>query len=52
VVVTVAMPVIMSVYLGVAEAARDLACREALKKRHDSHVPYLVGEMENALVTA
>jgi alkylation response protein AidB-like acyl-CoA dehydrogenase len=52
VVVTVAMPLIMSVYVGVAEAARDLACREALKKRHDPHVPYLVGEMENTLVTA
>ena len=50
--VTVAMPLIMSVYVGVAEAARDLACREALKKRHDPHVPYLVGEMENTLVTA
>jgi alkylation response protein AidB-like acyl-CoA dehydrogenase len=23
-----------------------------LKKRHDPHVPYLVGEMENTLVTA
>jgi alkylation response protein AidB-like acyl-CoA dehydrogenase len=52
VVVTVATPLIMSVYVGVAEAARDLACREALKKRHDPHVPYLVGEMENTLVTA
>ena len=52
VVVTVALPLIMSVYAGVAEAARDLACREALKKRHDPHVPYLVGEMENTLVTA
>jgi alkylation response protein AidB-like acyl-CoA dehydrogenase len=50
--VTVAMPLIMSVYVGVAEAARDLACREALKKRHDTHVPYLIGEMENTLVTA
>jgi alkylation response protein AidB-like acyl-CoA dehydrogenase len=50
--VTVAMPLIMSAYVGVAEAARDLACREALKKRHDPHVPYLVGEMENTLVTA
>jgi alkylation response protein AidB-like acyl-CoA dehydrogenase len=52
VVVTVANPLIMSVYVGVAEAARDLACREALKKRHDPHVPYLVGEMENTLATA
>ena len=35
-----------------AETAHDLACREALQKRHDLHVPYLIGEMENALATA
>lgn len=52
VVFTVAMPLIMAVYVGVAEAAYDLACREAVKKRHDPHVPYLVGEMENTLVSA
>ena len=52
VVLAVAMPLIMSVYVGVAESARELACRVAMKKRHDPHLPYLIGEMENALVTA
>jgi alkylation response protein AidB-like acyl-CoA dehydrogenase len=47
----VALPVIMSVYLGVAEAARDRALELVAKKREDPDVWYLVGEMENALVT-
>jgi alkylation response protein AidB-like acyl-CoA dehydrogenase len=47
----VAAPVIMSVYLGVAEAARDLALQKIAKKRDDPDVWQLVGEMENALVT-
>ena len=51
VVVAVAMPLIMSVYLGVAEAARDLALGELGRKREDPDVWYLVGELENALVT-
>jgi alkylation response protein AidB-like acyl-CoA dehydrogenase len=50
VVVAVAAPVIMAVYLGVAEAARDLALQKVAKKRDDPDVWYLVGEMENALV--
>ena len=45
------MPVIMSVYLGVAEAARDLVLQKSAKKRDDPDVWQLVGEMENALVT-
>jgi alkylation response protein AidB-like acyl-CoA dehydrogenase len=52
VVVAVAMPLIMSVYVGIAEAAHDLALRQVEKKRADLHTPYLVGEMENALVTS
>jgi alkylation response protein AidB-like acyl-CoA dehydrogenase len=52
VVATVAMPLVMSVYLGVAEAATDLALREANRKREDPHVQTLVGKMDNALVTA
>jgi alkylation response protein AidB-like acyl-CoA dehydrogenase len=47
----VAVPVIMSAYLGVAEAARDLALQKIAKKRDDPDVWQLVGEMENALVT-
>jgi alkylation response protein AidB-like acyl-CoA dehydrogenase len=49
VVTAVALPVVMSVYLGVAEAARDLALQQVAKKRDDPTVWYLVGEMENAL---
>lgn len=52
VVVTVAMPLIMAVYVGIAEAAAALARQEASKKSQDASLPYLVGEMENALVTA
>jgi alkylation response protein AidB-like acyl-CoA dehydrogenase len=51
VVATVALPLIQSVYLGVAEAARELALQQVAKKRDDPDVWYLVGEMENALVT-
>jgi alkylation response protein AidB-like acyl-CoA dehydrogenase len=52
VIVLVALPLIYSVYVGVAEAARDLAVRAATKKRDDEHVPYLVGEMESELAAA
>jgi alkylation response protein AidB-like acyl-CoA dehydrogenase len=51
VIAAVAAPLIMSVYLGVAEAARDLALERVAKKREDPEVWYLVGEMENALVS-
>jgi alkylation response protein AidB-like acyl-CoA dehydrogenase len=48
----IAPPAIMSVYLGIGEAARDLAVEKATKKREDPEVCYLIGEIENALVTA
>jgi alkylation response protein AidB-like acyl-CoA dehydrogenase len=48
----IAFPLIYSVYLGVAEAARDLAVREAGRRRHDPVVQMLVGEMEDELLTA
>jgi alkylation response protein AidB-like acyl-CoA dehydrogenase len=51
VVVAVALPLVMSVYVGVAEAARDLALKQVSRKREDPDVWYMVGEMENALVT-
>jgi alkylation response protein AidB-like acyl-CoA dehydrogenase len=47
----IAGPLIMSVYLGLAEAARDLALRQVAPRREDSEVWALVGELENALVT-
>jgi alkylation response protein AidB-like acyl-CoA dehydrogenase len=51
VIAAVALPIVLSVYLGVAEAARDLALHQVAKKRDDLDVWSLVGEMENALVT-
>jgi acyl-CoA dehydrogenase len=52
VVAAVALPLIMSVYIGVAEAAYDLALTQVARKREDPHLPYLLGEMTNALTTA
>jgi acyl-CoA dehydrogenase len=50
--VLLALPIIYSVYVGVAEAARDLAVREAAKKRQDPDVVLLVGEMDTELASA
>lgn len=52
VVTSVAMPYIMSVYLGVAEAAAAITREKVQFKRHDPHLPYLLGEMETLLTTA
>lgn len=48
----VALPLIYAVYLGIAEAARDLALTAAAKKKSDEATAYLVGEMENELIVA
>ena len=48
----IAFPLVYSVYVGVAEGARELALREAAKKAKDPSVQALVGEMENELATA
>jgi acyl-CoA dehydrogenase len=47
----IAFPLIYSVYLGVAEAAREIAVREAGRRRQDQAVQTLVGEMENELAS-
>jgi len=47
----IAWPMIMSVYVEVAEAARDLAVQSAQRKLDDSDIWYLMGELDNALVT-
>ena len=49
VIITVALPIIMAVYLGVAESAARIARK--LVKPHDPEAPTLLGEMENRLVT-
>jgi alkylation response protein AidB-like acyl-CoA dehydrogenase len=41
-----------SAYVGVAEGARAKALTVARKRADDGHLPYLVGEMENAFATA
>jgi alkylation response protein AidB-like acyl-CoA dehydrogenase len=51
----IALPLIYSVYVGVAEGARDIAIAAAKKKGKapdDPHLPFLVGEMENELAVA
>lgn len=52
IVLTVAMPLIMSAYLGAAEAACAIARKRAAARPGDPVMPYLIGEMENLLTTA
>jgi acyl-CoA dehydrogenase len=47
-----AIPLIYSVYLGIAEAARDIAIACRRTRRDGESVAQLVGEMENELATA
>ena len=49
VVSVVAWPLVLSAYLGVAEAARDIALQQAAKRKHDVTVQSLVGEMDTEL---
>lgn len=49
-VLPVALPLIMSVYLGIAEIAAKRA-KERCKSSNDPVTPYILGEMENALTT-
>ena len=49
VILTVAMPLIMSVYAGVAEAAAAIGKELANKRQGDPTVPYLLGELTNQL---
>jgi len=51
-ILNVAMPLIMSAYMGVADQAAALARKFAHGKEYDGQLPYLLGEMENALTTA
>jgi alkylation response protein AidB-like acyl-CoA dehydrogenase len=52
IVAMVALPVFNSVYVGVAEAARDLAIEAARKRRDDRIVQAHAGEMENELTSS
>lgn len=52
IILTVAMPLILSVYAGVAEAAAQKGRELAKKRHHDASTPYLLGELENCLTAA
>jgi len=47
-----ALPIIYSAYLGVAEAAREIALGLAARRKKDPMVAATAGEMENQIVTA
>ncbi|OWY65238.1 acyl-CoA dehydrogenase [cyanobacterium TDX16] len=48
----VAIPLIYSVYVGVAEAVRDRAIQLAMKRHTDEHLCYMVGGLDNELTAA
>lgn len=48
----VAIPLVYSVYVGVAEAARDRAIQIARKRFVDEHLCYMVGGLDNELISA
>jgi acyl-CoA dehydrogenase len=52
VILTVALPLVLSTYLGVAQAAAAIARERARQRPADPVLPVLVGEMENLLATA
>ena len=53
VVLTVAMPLIMSAYVGIAEKAMEIALSIGKKyQRNQQHLPYIIGKMNNTLISA
>ena len=52
IVAATALPAIYSVYVGVAEAARNVAIREAARRRDDPAVQEMVGAMDTELAAA
>lgn len=52
IIATIALPLIYSVYVGVAENARSLAVELAKKRRNDHHITSLVGQMDTELCGA
>ena len=52
VILTVAMPLILSAYLGVAESAVKIATGQAQKRENDPTAPFQLGELTNTLTTA
>ncbi len=52
IIATIGFPLIYSVYLGVAESARDIAIGVAKKKKVDNHMIQLAGRMDTELAGA
>jgi alkylation response protein AidB-like acyl-CoA dehydrogenase len=52
VILTVALPLILSAYLGVGEAAAEIALAQARRRSDDEAMPLLLGELKNRLTTA
>jgi len=53
VVLTVAMPLIMSAYVGIAEKAMDIALTIGKRyQRNQPHLPYMIGKFNNSLLSA
>lgn len=53
VVLTVALPLIMSAYVGLAEKAMEIAISIGKNyPRNQKHLPYIIGKMNNTLVSA
>lgn len=53
VVLTVALPLIMSVYVGLAEAALQIAIGMGkVYGRNQKHLPYIIGKINNSVVSA
>lgn len=53
VVLTVALPLIMSAYVGLAEKAMEIAISIGKNyQRNQKHLPYIIGKMNNTLVSA
>lgn len=48
----IAIPLVYSVYVGVAEAMRDRAVQLAMKRKSDEHLCYMIGGLDNELTMA
>ncbi|UZR98040.1 acyl-CoA dehydrogenase family protein [Chondrinema litorale] len=53
IVITVALPLIMSAYVGIAERAMEIAVEKGKKYfRNQNHITHIIGKMNNTLVSA
>lgn len=52
IILTVALPLIMSAYAGVAEAAAVIATEQAARRANDAAAPFFLGELHNLLTSA